>query len=662
MWVQFQLDDICEQTSDNAIVKTLKIMPEDLNATYERILDSIREKGRGKYKLARRVLICVAYSRSPIPVSLLRYAVSVEEDYESLEDLENSIPTDEVILDTCANLVSIDMNTSVPVVRFVHFSVQEFLTSHQSSIGAFGLEPELAHREIARMFILLLNILYSQPKDLGLKNLIEHWDMLHEWQYHLLTGNMSVLSVDDCMVTLVASFFEQSPPVPIGEEYLRRWMLNRGLPCPVYICFSPSALALVFGLPGVYQHYQPRPVLLNTPTWDRLKDIYIVHKNSFRGHLRHDPVIIFDDCFAVHYAIILLDSVPIVQRLYDYDYPIDFSYAGNSVNPRSNHGKMPYIYQRSPLCSARSEKMAKFLLDKGASTDPQYIFSDYELHDPLAWFARAGNTKLTELVSDRIVYHHARRHSATLLSLLADEMFNRIEVLSLLVIRGDVNARGGEYGTALQAAALGARIELVQLLLDKGADVNAQGGKHGTALQAAAYEDSIEVVQLLLGKGADVNALGGEYGTALQAAVYEADIEVVQLLLDKGADVNAQGGEYGTALQAAAYGASIEVVQLLLDKGADVNAQGGEYGTALQAAAYRGSLEIVLDQGADVNAQGGKVVTASQTATYWARIEVIQLLLDNGADVNAQGGEYGTALQAAVYRGGVEVVSTAASR
>jgi ankyrin repeat protein len=40
----------------------------------------------------------------------------------------------------------------------------------------------------------------------------------------------------------------------------------------------------------------------------------------------------------------------------------------------------------------------------------------------------------------------------------------------------DVNAQGGQYGNALQAASNGGHKEIVKLLLERGADVNAQGG------------------------------------------------------------------------------------------------------------------------------------------------------------------------------------------
>jgi ankyrin repeat protein len=59
---------------------------------------------------------------------------------------------------------------------------------------------------------------------------------------------------------------------------------------------------------------------------------------------------------------------------------------------------------------------------------------------------------------------------------------------------------------------------VVKKLLDKGADVNAQGGHFGNALQAALCGGHEQVVKKLPDKGADVNAQGGQYGNALQAA------------------------------------------------------------------------------------------------------------------------------------------------
>jgi ankyrin repeat protein len=156
------------------------------------------------------------------------------------------------------------------------------------------------------------------------------------------------------------------------------------------------------------------------------------------------------------------------------------------------------------------------------------------------------------------------------------------QIVKLLLDKGaDINAQGGPYSNALQAASEGGYEQVVKLLLDKGADVNAQGGPHSSALQAASVGGHEQIVKLLLNKGADVNAQGGYHGNALQAALAGGHEQIVKLLLNKGADVNAQGGNYGSALKAASVGGHKQIVKLLLDKGANVNAQGGPYSNAL---------------------------------------------------------------------------------
>ena len=228
-----------------------------------------------------------------------------------------------------------------------------------------------------------------------------------------------------------------------------------------------------------------------------------------------------------------------------------------------------------------------------------------------------------------------------------------LQLSKLLLDSGaDVNAQGGKYGNALQAAACNESLDITTLLLDSGADVNAQGGPLGNALQAAVLCENIDMVRLLLDRGADVNIQGGKFPNALQAAVRKRSVDIVRLLLDRGADVNAQGINGANALQQAAGPGSsvIDIVRLLLAKGADINAQGGYFGNALQTAATRDHIEIVrllLDEGANVNAQGGQYCTALQAAARRDRVDIIRLLLDRGAEINAQV-RHGNALQAAI--------------
>ena len=87
--------------------------------------------------------------------------------------------------------------------------------------------------------------------------------------------------------------------------------------------------------------------------------------------------------------------------------------------------------------------------------------------------------------------------------------------------------------------------------------INAQGGDFDNALQAASHEGYQSVVQLLLEKGADVNTQGGYYGNALQAASFGGHQSVVQLLVKKGAGVNQKDVQGRTPIHLASAGGQL---------------------------------------------------------------------------------------------------------
>ncbi|OWZ13574.1 hypothetical protein PHMEG_00013080 [Phytophthora megakarya] len=67
---------------------------------------------------------------------------------------------------------------------------------------------------------------------------------------------------------------------------------------------------------------------------------------------------------------------------------------------------------------------------------------------------------------------------------------------------------GGTYGkTALHEAARNGMVDVVSLLLDRGADMNASDNYCWTVLHVAAKSGSVDVVSLLLDRGADMNAV-----------------------------------------------------------------------------------------------------------------------------------------------------------
>jgi hypothetical protein len=189
--------------------------------------------------------------------------------------------------------------------------------------------------------------------------------------------------------------------------------------------------------------------------------------------------------------------------------------------------------------------------------------------------------------------------------LIHSSAYGRIRFVNILV--DTIENQNIDLGLALQAAAGGGHLDVVERLLAAEADVNAAAtARYGrTALQAAAEGGHLNVMERLLAAKADVNAAAtASHGrTALQAAAEGGHLNVVERLLAAKADVNAAAATYGgrTALQAAAGSGHLDVVERLLTAKADVNAAAATYGgrTALQAAAEGGHLEVVerLKQG-----------------------------------------------------------------
>lgn len=189
----------------------------------------------------------------------------------------------------------------------------------------------------------------------------------------------------------------------------------------------------------------------------------------------------------------------------------------------------------------------------------------------------------------------------------------------------DVDVRD-EFGrTPLHMATTQGNLELAKWLIEKGANVNAEAStlQRYTPLRYAAFGDSllvkedvnIQLIKLLLLKGADPNAKYARNKKALLHDIsnsanyrdyYKQSVEVAKVLLEFGADVNVTDNNSETPLHRAKLAEDNRIISLLVDNGADVNAQDRYGRTALIGIAAAANTspdnsKLLIDLGADTN-------------------------------------------------------------
>lgn len=93
------------------------------------------------------------------------------------------------------------------------------------------------------------------------------------------------------------------------------------------------------------------------------------------------------------------------------------------------------------------------------------------------------------------------------------------------------------------------KIDIAQLLIDKGADINLK--TENTPLNAAIAGNNVDIVKLLVNKGADLDLTGEDGNTPLQEAVFWGKFDIVKILLEKGAKTTTQYSDGSTVLKMA---------------------------------------------------------------------------------------------------------------
>ncbi|KIE06233.1 hypothetical protein NF27_AZ00030 [Candidatus Jidaibacter acanthamoeba] len=239
-----------------------------------------------------------------------------------------------------------------------------------------------------------------------------------------------------------------------------------------------------------------------------------------------------------------------------------------------------------------------------------------------------------------------------------------IEIVDLLLSRGaDIALKDSQGNTALHLLSFTGhsfgkdeeeykQITLFNTLIDNGAEVvlDSVNNQGYTPLYQAILNYNNKIAELLILKGVNVLYRDVEGNTLLHKAVNSSSVKIIKLLFEKGVDINAVNHNGQNAIDAIVNAEGIghsnyasRNILYLLKQGIDLSMGRGEK-CLFWAATYneREIVEYLLDKGLDVNGEKDKELLPN--AISWGNIEIAKMLIFKGADVNKQDKEGNTAL------------------
>ena len=248
------------------------------------------------------------------------------------------------------------------------------------------------------------------------------------------------------------------------------------------------------------------------------------------------------------------------------------------------------------------------------------------------------------------------------LAICAAAALGFIEIMDVLVKAGADRTGEDEYGrNCLHFACKQGARATIKPLLEAGLDPMKKSKLGKSPFYEAVESGDHETVLLMLGTGANANDISGAGVPVIMRAVSLGHQEIIEELIHRHADVNLPGPSGLTCLHEAVVGNHTAIIHMLLDNSAEVNAEDEDGWTALSFAVAHSEVataELLISEGAQVNASTNGGWTSLHLAAEKDDEKMMEVLLGRGAEVDAENSSSYTSLCSAVWAHSLSCVKT----
>lgn len=234
LWAKLQLDNICKQGNEVEVRAQLMKLPRGLDRTYDQIWAKINDGDSTERRWASKTLKWVLQAKEPLRPEEILEATALE-PFDTTLDTGRMALSVGYLIHVCGNFIALDLQANR--LRFVHYSVQEFLGKNEEFHSAEDLLAEvcltvLGHSDAGRAPVLCND--YQGQAGSG-KYLYEY--AARHWVTHCKSWG----TIDNRRGKLIEQFL-WNPPA------WNNWVKSGFVP------LSPYEVASRYNLPIILQH------------------------------------------------------------------------------------------------------------------------------------------------------------------------------------------------------------------------------------------------------------------------------------------------------------------------------------------------------------------------------------------------------------------------